>query len=59
MVGIRAADVEKALKSIMQVECWRIVAIPALPLDEERRGCKLNKEELTILLLALLFFNES
>lgn len=55
MVGIRAADVEKALKNIMQVDCWRMSAIPALSPDKRARGYKLFEEMLTIL-LPLLFF---
>ena len=44
MFGIRAADVEKALENIMQVECWRIFAIPALSLDERGRAISYLKQ---------------
>lgn len=44
MVGIRAADVEKALENIMQVWCWRVFAIPALSPDERERAMSYLKK---------------
>lgn len=41
MVGIRVADVERALKNIMQTESWRMFAIPALSPDQETIGYEL------------------
>ena len=57
MVGIRAADKERALKSIMQVECRKMFPIPALSPDPGTRVYKLPEGDLTLLLL--LFFLQS